>query len=143
MGADAGRPLTNAAAELVDYMLFIDEAPLPGPIAGTTRFAAHFAQQGPRDSRGRSLRDLDLSERMLKYPCSYLIYSTVFDGMPADAKAAVYERLWEVLSGKERDSRYTRLTTPDRQAILEILRETKDDLPAYFHAEPVTGSASP
>jgi hypothetical protein len=51
MGADAGRPLANAAAELVDYMLFIDEAPLPGPIAGTTRFAANFAQRGPRDSR--------------------------------------------------------------------------------------------
>ena len=77
------------------------------------------------------------------YPCSYLIYSSVFDGMPAQAKAAVYERLWEVLSGKERDSRYARLTTPDRQAILEILRETKADLPGYFRAESVTGSASP
>ncbi len=143
MGADAGRPLANAAAELVDYMLFIDEAPLPGPIAGTTRFAANFAQRGPRDSRGRSLRDLDLRERMLKYPCSYVIYSSVFDGMPQEAKAAVYERLWEVLSGKERDSRYARLTTADRRAILEILRETKKDLPAYFNGESFTESASP
>jgi hypothetical protein len=143
MGADAGRPLANAAAELVDYMLFIDEAPLPGPIAGTTRFAANFAKRGPRDSRGRSLRDLDLHERMLKYPCSYVIYSPVFDGMPAAAKAAVYERLWEVLSGQERGSRYARLTTPDRQAILAILRETKNDLPAYFKAESSTGPASP
>jgi hypothetical protein len=134
MGVDAGRPLANAAAELVDYLLFIDEAPLPGPITGTSAFAANFAKQGPRDSKGRSLRDLDLQERLLKYPCSYLIYSPSFDGMHADAKAAVYARLREVLSGQERGSRYTRLTADDRQAIIEILRETKDDLPSYFTA---------
>jgi hypothetical protein len=139
LGKDAGRPLSNAAAELVDYMLFVDEAPLPGPIAGTTAFAANFAKQGPRDRRGRSLRELDLNQRLLKYPCSYLIYSPAFDAMPAEAKAAVYERLWEVLSGAERDSRYAGLTAEDRQAILEILRETKDDLPGYF----IAGPASP
>ena len=45
-----------------------------------------------------------------------------------------YRRLWEVLSGQERSERYARLTEDDRQAILEILRETKRDLPAYFTA---------
>jgi hypothetical protein len=134
MGADAGRPLANAAAELVDYLLFIDEAPLPGPITGTSAFAANFARPGPRDSTGRSLRDLDLDTRLLKYPCSYLIYSPSFEAMPADAKAAVYERMWEVLSGREQNRRYARLTAEDRQAIVEILRETKDDLPEYFTA---------
>jgi len=139
MGTDAGRPLASAAAELVDYLLFVDEAPLPGPIAGTTAFGANFATPGPRDSQGRSLRDLDLRERLLKYPCSYLIYSDGFDAMPADAKVAVYERLWDILSGREQDARYARLTATDRQAILEILRETKDDLPEYF-AAPRTGA---
>jgi hypothetical protein len=52
--------------------------------------------------------------------------------MPEPAKAAVYARMWEILSGKERGERYSVLTTADRQAILEILRETKPDLPEYF-----------
>ena len=136
---ESGRSIEEAAVELVDYLLFVDEAPLPGPIAGTTAFAATFAAQGPRDRRGRSLRDLDLQGRLLKYPCSYLIYSAPFDGMPAAAKAAVYARLWEVLSGEERRPVYRKLTTADRQAILEILRDTKPDLPAYFDDAASTG----
>jgi hypothetical protein len=132
IGADAGRPLEQAAAELVDYLLFVDEAPLPGPIAGPTSFASAFSAQGPRDSRGRSLRELDLHRRLLKYPCSYLIYSAQFDALPAAAKAAVYARMWEVLSGRESAARYSVLTEADRRAILEILRETKRDLPTYF-----------
>ena len=130
--ADAGRTLDQAAAQLVDYMLFVDESPLPGPVAGTSSFAAGFNASARRDSHGRSLRDLDLNRRLLKYPCSYLIYSEPFDAMPPAAKAAVYARLWEVLSGRERSERYNVLSDADRQAILEILRETKPDLPEYF-----------
>jgi len=133
VGADAGRPLDQAAAELVDYMLFIDENPLPGPISGPTTFASSFSARGPRDHQGRSLRDLDLERRLLKYPCSYLIYSEPFDALPQTAKAAVYERLWEVLSGKETGKRYAAaLSSADRTAIIEILRDTKKDLPAYW-----------
>jgi hypothetical protein len=132
---ESGRSLDEAAAELVDYLLFVDEAPLPGPIAGTSKFAEHFQAQGPRDSRGRSLRDLHLQDRMSKYPCSYLIYSKPFDAMPEEAKAAVYARLWQVLSGQELDERYNRLTAADRQAVIEILRDTKADLPEYFRTD--------
>jgi hypothetical protein len=129
---EAGRTLDQAAAELVDYLLFVDEAPLPGPITGTSRFAETFAAQGPRDSRGRSLRDLSLEKRLLRYPCSYLIYSEPFDGMPANAKAAIYARLWEILSGADNDKRYAVLSTDDRQTITEILTETKPDIAEYF-----------
>ena len=129
---ESGRTIDQAAAELVDYLLFVDEAPLPGPIDGTTRFAETFQTRGPRDRRGRSLRDLDLNTRLLRYPCSFLIYSQPFDGLPDNAKTAVYARLWEVLSGKERDQRYALLTPADRRAIREILTETKPDIAAYF-----------
>jgi hypothetical protein len=129
---ESGRTLAEAAEEVVDYMLFVDEAPLPGPITGTAKYAERFMAEGPRDRAGRSLRDLSLETRLLKYPCSYLIYSQPFEAMPATAKAAVYARLWEVLSGQEKDPIYAKLTAADRQAIVEILRETKDDLPAYF-----------
>jgi hypothetical protein len=60
----------------------------------------------------------------------------VFDALPAAAKAEVYDRLWQVLSGKDRDKRYKHLSLADRQAIVDILRETKKDLPAFF--QPVT-----
>ena len=134
VGADAGRPLEQAAAELVDYMLFIDEAPLPGPIAGTAPFASTFSARGPRDRHGRSLRELDLGRRLLRYPCSYLIYSEPFEALPPRAKDAVYLRLWEVLSGKETGQRYAVLSPADRTAIIEILRDTKKDLPSYWFA---------
>ena len=132
VGEEAHRPLSAAAAELVDYLFFVDESPLPGPISGPTAFARTFSAQGPRDAMGRSLRDLSLERRLLEYPCSYLIYSEPFDGLPPDAKAAVYQRMWDVLTGKVTDNRYSSLSQADRTAIIEILRGTKTDLPAYW-----------
>ena len=87
---------------------------------------------GPRDSRGRSFRDFDLESRLFTYPCSYMVYSEPFDALPEPARDAVYRRLWEVLSGAVTEAPYDRLSEADRTAVIEILRETKDDLPAYF-----------
>ena len=127
---DDGRtnaPLNEVATEVVDYMLFVGEAPLDG-IKGTSGFAERFGARGPRDSKGRSLRDLDLQRRLFRYPCSYMIYSEAFDALPETARTAVYRRLLHVLTGKDTSSKYTKLTESDRQAILEIIRETKKDL---------------
>ncbi len=129
-------PVDSMASELVDYLLFADEAPLSGKVEGSSGFAEKFSALAPSDQKGRSLRHLDLERRLLKYPCSYMIYSDAFDALPASAKGAVYDRMWKILSGQDTDSMYARLTLPDRQAIVEILRETKKDLPAYF--QPVT-----
>ncbi len=123
----------DAAIELVDYMLFVDEAPFAGTIAGSSAFAQTFAAQGPRDRKGRSLRQLDLTHRLMRYPCSYLIYSSAFEAMPPLAKKAVYERLWSVLSGQETATPYARLSREDRTAIVEILLDTKEGLPEAFH----------
>src|ERR1700678_417040 len=123
--------LRASAAALVDYLLFIDEAPLPGPVHGTSGFAEKFAAEGPADHRGRSLRQLDLRTRLLRYPCSYMIYSEAFDHLPDPARNAIYLRMWEVLSGAEKGTRYARLSLLDRRALIEILRETKPGLPGY------------
>jgi hypothetical protein len=129
----AGSPrVAEAVKQLVDYLLFVDEAPLAGPVQGSSKFAAVFAAAGPRDARGRSLRQLDLSGRLMRYPCSYMIYTDAFDALPADVKEAVYRRMWQILSGEERGAPYDRLTPADRRAVVEILRDTKKDLPAYF-----------
>jgi hypothetical protein len=124
--------LANNARELVDYMLFIDEAAFPGAITPSASFSHNFASQGPRDRSGRSLRQLDLQNRLLRYPCSYMIYSEIFSALPVDAKAAIYKRLWQILSAQDKDAKYNRLSRSDKRAIIEILRDTKSDLPDYF-----------
>ena len=83
----------------------------------------------PRDF---PLRQLGLDGRLMQYPCSYMIYTEAFDALPALAKQAVYERMWQILSGQEKTKPYTGLALPDRQAIVEILRESKKGLPDYF-----------
>jgi hypothetical protein len=125
-------PLREMVNELVDYLLFVDEAPLPARVRGTSGFAEKFSASGPRDRNGRSLRQLDLTTRLLRYPCSYMIYAEAFDGLPAEAKEAIYARMWQVLSGEDRSQRYARLSRSDRQAIVEILRDTKKGLPDSF-----------
>jgi len=118
--------------ELVDYLLFIDEAPLPGKVEGSSGFATNFMARGPRDSKGRSLRDLDLNHRLMRYPCSYMVYTEVFAALPVDVKDAVYRRMWRILSGAAPGERYGRFSLADRNAVVEILRDTKQDLPGYF-----------
>ena len=125
--------MSGVASELVDHLLFVDEARLDDRVRSTSGFAERFTKNGPRDRKGRSLYELDLNRRLMKYPCSYLIYSPAFDALPALAKEPIYKRMWDVLSGQEQDERYQAvLSRADRQAIVEILRDTKKDLPAYF-----------
>lgn len=132
---DSAAALDRAAVEVVDYMLFVDEAPLDG-VSGISGFAERFSALGPRDGKGRSLRDLDLEHRLLRYPCSYMIYSDAFDALTPAAKDAVYRRLWRVLSGAETAAKYVTLSAADRRAVAEILRETKSDLPPSFGPAP-------
>jgi hypothetical protein len=131
--ASVAQIMSGIAGEVVDYLLFVDEARLPNQVRGGSGFTARFSASGPRDRKGRSLYELDLNQRLMKYPCSYLIYSPAFDALPPLVKAPIYERMWEVLSGQEQDPRYrSALSLADRRAIVEILRETKQDLPSYF-----------
>jgi hypothetical protein len=129
--------MNGVASEVVDYLLFIDESKLTDRVRGASGFAERFSSLGPRDRKGRSLHELDLDRRLMKYPCSYLIYSPAFDALPPRAKDPIYRRMWQVLSGDEQGERYrSALSVADRQAIVEILRDTKPGLPEYF--QPVT-----
>jgi hypothetical protein len=126
---DAGGPNEAASAEaMLRGLLFAGEAPLEAPIHGSAEFAAAFTGSGPRDSHGRSLRDLDLTHRLLKYPLSYLIYSEGFDGLPASVKSYVSRRLAEILTGKDNSPEFAPIDSATRQAILEILQDTKPSL---------------
>ena len=123
--------LERTVEDAVDYLLFVDEARIEH-VRGTSGFAEAFEALGPHDEKGRSLRQLQLDGRLMRYPLSYMIYSTAFDALPAEARHAIYRRLWDVLSGELQDERYARLSPSDRDAIIEILVATKSGLPDYF-----------
>jgi len=118
--------------DLVGYMLFVDEAPLVEPVNGVSSYAMTFPQRGPRDRQGRSLRDFDLQKRLFRYPLSYMVYSNLFDSLPQPISERVYRRLHEVLNGRDASPKYSKLSASDRRAVLEILRDTKPNLPAYW-----------
>ncbi len=126
--------INNAVEVLLRGMLFTGETRLEAPVTGTSDFVKEFAANSPRDKAGRSLRDLDLSRRMFRYPCSFLIYSEAFDALPQPALDYFYRRLWEVLTGKDKDQSFANLSPSDRVAIMNILRQTKTDLPGYWRA---------
>jgi hypothetical protein len=142
LGRDEGRlsdstrsRISNAGEKLLRYMLFDEEPPLKEPVGGTSRFSTLFARVGPRDAQGRSLRDLDLETRLFKYPLSYLIYSPQFDGLPREMKDYLYRRLWDILTGTVKRDKDVSLGRETRRAILEILLETKSDLPGYWREQ--------
>jgi hypothetical protein len=122
---DAGEPL-------VKYLLFHNEAKLTDKVSGTSEFAEEFQARGPRDAEGRSLRDLDLERRLFRYPCSYLVYSASFRQLPDVMREYVWQRMWEVLSGRDTSKDFAHLSSADRQAIVKILRDTHPELPDYW-----------
>ena len=120
------RALDADIAALSDYMLFGGEAPLESPVEGVSSFTRSFAQRGPRDSRGRSLRDFDLQTRLFRYPVSYMIYSEAFDGLPADVRSRIYRRLHEALTSTAQAGGH--VSARAARATLEILSETKPEM---------------
>ena len=111
-----------ALEDMVTYMTFGNEEPLPGPIAGDSGFAADFAKRGPNDSKGRSLRSFDLATRLFRYPLSYMVYSTAFGALKADIRDKLYRRLYDVLKAKGADG----------ADAIAILAATKQGLPDYW-----------
>src|ERR1700721_2589658 len=115
-------------------MFFWEQKPPKQPVKGVSTFTKTFAERGPRDAKGRSLRDFDLQKRLFRYPLSYLIYSAAFDGLPDVARDRVYQRLYDVLTGKDSGKTFAGISSADRQAVLEIVRTTKPGLPKYWLA---------
>lgn len=113
----------GAIDELVNYMLFVDEAEIPERIVSTSGFAEWFSKRQPQTADGRSLFQLDLRDRLFRYPLSYMIYSRVFDSLPRVVKSAVYARLAVASSD------------PDRKAALDILESTKPEFAKYRHGD--------
>jgi hypothetical protein len=127
--AEAHKHFAKSAEDLLRSLLFTGEAQVRSQLQEATDFQRNFEQSGPFDRRGRSLRDLDQQTRAFRYPCSYLIYSDEWDALAEPAKGYLYHRLHEVLTGKDQSPEFSQLTSDKRSAILEILLDTKPDLP--------------
>ncbi|MCB1231985.1 MAG: hypothetical protein KDN19_17075 [Verrucomicrobiae bacterium] len=122
--------LREQAEMLVRYLLFADEAEFPRDgIPGDPAYAADFTHNRRADSKGRSLKDLNLKDRMFQYRCSYLIYSDLFQSLPPVFKNHIYNRLGEALDPKTGGADFAYLSNAEKTAIREILRETLTDLP--------------
>ncbi len=138
------RPIVKAMLEpLVKALLLVDATRFPGKITGNSGFDRWFQAQGPRDPAGRSLRELDLTTRLFRYPLSYMIYSVGFDGLPTYAKDYVYRRLAEILSGRDQTAPYTQLTATDRATALQILTATKPAFASFVQTSSVAQDRVP
>jgi hypothetical protein len=135
MSESTKRRIERAAKDALRYLLFAGEARWQTPIKGASGFAREFAAHGVKDKQGRSLRDLDLQQKLFRYPCSYLIYSEAFNSLPKPALEQIYRQLWLALTGQTKDTELAAIPAADRKAVLEILRETKRNLPAYFQED--------
>jgi hypothetical protein len=118
-------PLANILREVADYLVFVDEPSLPGPIDRGAGFAEVFAARGPFDQKGRSLREFDRRTRLFRYPASYMVYSPVFAALPPEARGALLERMRAILEGAVADTKYARLPSPERKVALELIEEVR------------------
>lgn len=126
----ARRIIDHAAEDVVEALLFKDEAELPeGGIEGDPGFQTAFAKNAPQSSDGRSLKDFQLLNRLFKLRCSYMVYSVTFEHLTATLKQAVLARLWQVLEGKDTTGIFAYLGETERGHIRRVLVETLPGVP--------------
>jgi hypothetical protein len=122
--------------DLAKAMMFGDAAPYSDSIRGNSGFDSWFQKQGIRDSQGRSLRELDLKSRLLRYPLSYLVYTASFDDLPDYARDYVFGRFALVLRGRDTSATYAFMSEIDRRDTLAILSSTKPAFAQYLAKHP-------
>jgi hypothetical protein len=118
----------HTAQDVVDDLLFKDEARLPPEVGGSISFQKAFLANARKTSDGNSLKDFDLNGHLFRNRCSYLIYSESFRNLPGPLKRRIHARLARALRASEPDPRYGYLDSAERGRILSILRETAPEL---------------
>ncbi len=117
----------SAANELVNDLLYKDEAPLPDGLAGSAAFQNAFRGNAPRARDASSLKDFHLKGRLFQNRCSYLIYSESFLTLPDVLKRRVYDRLIHALRPSDPDPDYAYLDAGERLRISRILTDTHEE----------------
>ncbi len=123
------RVVARAAQDVLDVLLFKDEAALPKEgVEGAPAFRHAYEAAGPATADGRSLRALELKSRLARWRCSPLIYGEQFRALPAPVRKLALERLEALLTADEPEARYAYLGAEERKTIAAILEETAPDL---------------
>lgn len=121
----ARRMIDHCAEDVLDALLFKDEAELPeGGVEGDEAFQSAFVSGAPQGPDGRTLKDFQLLGRLFKYRCSYMIHSLSFRHLQPALRATVLARLKQVLAGEDRSGRYDYLGAAERGHITRILAAT-------------------
>jgi hypothetical protein len=121
---EAQGEIESLSNELLHSLFMVGQPALSSPVVGVSGFTGMFNDIGPKDSRGRSLRELDLTDRLFKYPFSYLVYSEAFEALPQQVKVDLFAAIGDVLLGRDKSPEFEHLTAQDKLAIIEILNET-------------------
>ena len=119
------RRIASVGDALVGGLLFADEFELTSPIKGSSGFAEAFSSRGPFDSKGRSLYQLDLRKHIFRLPCSYMILSKHFDGLPEPVMKYIQSELQAILDKQKAPPKGVWLNVADCLAIREVLNELK------------------
>ena len=127
------RRIASAANALAEALLLIDEPKFEDAVSGTSGFREIFQTMGPVSSNGQSLRQLDLTERLFRYPLSFLIYTPEFQQLPAEVMGPVKERLRVELSDGGIEG--VRRGLVQQSMRLEIRQILSDTLPGWLDFE--------
>ena len=125
--AELEEAISSITDNLVSHLLMKDETKLSGEVLSLSRdstFIGNFKNTSKNDSEGRSLRDLDLKNRIFKYPCSYMIYSKSFTALPEILRNSIFKQIRGVLSNKIKVGEYDYISDEKKLELLEILGET-------------------
>lgn len=134
------RRIASVGEALVGGLLFADEVELSSPIEGSSDFDREFQTRGPVDAKGRSFYQFDLKRRMFRYPCSFLILSEHFEGLPESVGDYVRNRFRDILSGKSKPPPGVRLSKSEMETIRIMLTEFK---PGWLAEKPLHEAKSP
>jgi hypothetical protein len=128
--SDAHTFLDKEANSLVRYLLFADEAKFPAAgVDGYPLLLKDFSKNRRQNKMGFSLKDLDLSTRLFRFRCSYMIYSDSFAGLPQELKTRVFHKLDQALSIETDSPHFAYLPILEKRTIRSILGETLSGLP--------------
>ncbi len=122
--------IAHACEPLVEALLFVNEAPLTSPVVGSNSFATEYSATAPKDHLGRSLSQLDLRTRLLRFRVSPMIYSDSFKELTPEAKTQTLRRLVEILSDKDQSAIFQHISKDDREVGRQILSETLPEFKA-------------
>jgi hypothetical protein len=105
--------ILDACEDLIQALLCVGEAPLSGPITGTSLFASYFT--------ATPLGRLDLQTRLFQFPLSPMIGSRSFASLHPSVRGIIFKQLRSILAAKSPEPAYRHLTPELRLGISEIL----------------------